>query len=74
MAYFHGSISSSALGMDTGLTVILPQDHPAEGQGRPCKALYLLHGLAQDATAWTRNTSIERYATEAGIAVVMPEV
>jgi len=36
--------------------------------------LYLLHGLSDDCTIWERRTSIERYATEKGIAVVMPEV
>lgn len=36
--------------------------------------LYLLHGLSDDCTIWERRTSIERYAAEQGIAVVMPEV
>ncbi|MDN5688743.1 MAG: esterase family protein [Brachybacterium sp.] len=36
--------------------------------------LYLLHGLSDDCTIWERRTSIERYAAEKGIAVVMPEV
>lgn len=34
--------------------------------------LYLLHGRTDDHSAWTRNTSIERYAVAAGVAVVMP--
>lgn len=36
------------------------------------KALYLLHGALDDYTAWLRNTVVERYAQEKGIAVVMP--
>jgi S-formylglutathione hydrolase FrmB len=36
--------------------------------------LYLLHGLSDDHTAWQRFTSIERYASAAGLAVVMPAV
>jgi S-formylglutathione hydrolase FrmB len=36
--------------------------------------LYLLHGLSDDASAWLRYSSIERYATECGVAVVMPQV
>ena len=36
--------------------------------------LYLLHGLSDDHTAWLRYTSIERYATARGLAVVMPAV
>jgi S-formylglutathione hydrolase FrmB len=36
--------------------------------------LYLLHGLSDDDTAWLRRTSIERYVSELGLAVVMPQV
>src|SRR5699024_3961991 len=46
----------------------------ADGRGRGVPVLYLLHGLSDDCTIWERRTSIERYATEKGIAVVMPEV
>jgi len=38
----------------------------------PPPVLYLLHGLSDDATAWVRYTSIERYAVARGLAVVMP--
>lgn len=34
--------------------------------------LYLLHGLSDDETIWLRRTSIDRYASEKGLAVVMP--
>src|SRR5699024_8347951 len=49
----------------------------ADGSSAPTPGvpvLYLLHGLSDDCTIWERRTSIERYATEKGIAVVMPEV
>jgi S-formylglutathione hydrolase FrmB len=36
------------------------------------KSLYLLHGLSDDQTIWIRRTSIERYANEYGICVIMP--
>ncbi|MEG2003404.1 MAG: alpha/beta hydrolase family protein, partial [Clostridia bacterium] len=36
------------------------------------KTLYLLHGMSDDHTIWQRRTSIERYASAYGIAVVMP--
>ena len=36
------------------------------------KTLYLFHGLSDDHTIWMRRTSIERYAAEKNIAVVMP--
>ena len=34
--------------------------------------LYLLHGALDDHSCWLRHTCIERYAEEAGMAVVMP--
>lgn len=73
---------SEALAMSTSMVVLLPQ--PAAGQigmagedtgdDRLPPVLYLLHGLSDDCTCWERRTSIERYAAEAGLAVVMPEV
>lgn len=41
-------------------------------QPRRIPALYLLHGALDDYTMWLRHTNIERYAEEAGIAVIMP--
>ncbi|MCC5842661.1 MAG: esterase family protein [Verrucomicrobia bacterium] len=68
--------------MQTGAAVIIPQpagarqigvDTVHQDQGTwPC--LWLLHGLSDDHTGWTRRTAIERYAEAAGIAVVMPDV
>ena len=73
MAVFSGVIRSEELGMDTGITVVLPYDQPAV-ENKPCKVLYLFHGLAQNATSWLRNSNVERYACEHNLAVVMPEV
>lgn len=36
------------------------------------KTMYLLHGMSDDQTIWQRRTSIERYVSQLGIAVVMP--
>ena len=38
----------------------------------PFPVLYLLHGLSDDHTAWTRRTSIERYVGGLPLIVVMP--
>ena len=40
----------------------------------PHPTLYLLHGLGDNSSTWTRQTSIERYAWTRNLAVVMPEV
>lgn len=74
MASFKGEIKSKVLDMDIALNVILPYDHPKDKMSRPCKVLYLLHGLSSSSASWMRWTSIERYAMKHGIAVIMPEV
>ncbi|MBE6599579.1 MAG: esterase family protein [Ruminococcaceae bacterium] len=51
-------------------TVILPEGIK---DGSTIPTLWLLHGKGDGHTTWSRNTSIERYAKERGIAVVMPD-
>ena len=64
--------------MSSQLDVILPQKtHGEIGIASAAKkekypVLYLLHGMTDNQSTWQRNTSIERYAAEKGIAVVMP--
>jgi len=52
------------------MTVFLPENLPAS----TVKVVYLLHGLADNCTGWSRYTSVERYARKYNLAVVMPEV
>jgi S-formylglutathione hydrolase FrmB len=62
------------------MTVILPEHTTTQigmtnvVHGHKHPTLYLLHGLSDDHTTWTRRTSIERYVSSLGIAVVMPQV
>lgn len=80
MALLRCDFFSEVLQLGTSMTVLLPQ--PAVAQvglgGRvvsaPPPLLYLLHGLSDDATGWTRYTSVERHAAARGLAVVMPQV
>ena len=79
MAYVQLHMYSPSLGMQTEVDVIVPQrDTVGEigvggnaGAGK-FKTLYLLHGLSDNQSIWHRRTSIERYATQYGICVVMP--
>ena len=79
MALITLNFYSEALGMQTEVMVILPQKS-SQGEigiannAGDCayKCLYLLHGLSDDHTIWLRRTSIERYAAQYGICVVMP--
>ncbi|MCQ2446017.1 MAG: esterase family protein [Clostridia bacterium] len=70
MALLNVNFFSDALGMSTSMNVILPEYVPGDESKYP--VLYLLHGMSDDQNAWCRFTSIERYARERGIAVVMP--
>lgn len=77
MAFCELRFHSDALGRAVSVNVILPEEAKTligmrTGAAASYKTLYLLHGLSDDHTIWERRTSIERYATERGIAVVMP--
>ena len=78
MALLHVDFFSDVLGMCTSADVILPQQTSGqigmEGKGAEgkLKTMYLLHGMSDDQTIWQRRTSIERYVSHLGIAVVMP--
>ncbi|MCM3128257.1 alpha/beta hydrolase [Paenibacillus provencensis] len=78
MAFMQCHFYSEVLGLNTTMHVILPQQtfsqigvDTKQGHG-PYPTLYLLHGLSDDDSIWLRRTSIERYASAMGIAVVMP--
>jgi len=71
MAILHVDFFSRALNRNARMDVILPD--AKSSAVRPWKTLYLLHGMTDDCTAWQRWTSIERYAEEQGIAVIMPD-
>jgi len=68
MAVIRCDFLAETLELGTSMTVVLPQAAELP------PVLYLLHGLGDDHTAWTRRTSIERYAVDRGLAVVMPQV
>ncbi|MDR2649410.1 MAG: esterase family protein [Clostridiales bacterium] len=78
MALMHVNFFSDVLGLSMSMDAIIPQT--AKNQigmkgiagGKPYKTLYLLHGMSDDHTIWQRRTSIERFAAELGVAVIMP--
>ncbi len=78
MALLHVDFFSDVLGMSAEMDVILPQQTRGQigMEGRAAdgkyKTVYLLHGMSDDQTIWQRRTSIERYVSRLGIAVVMP--
>ena len=79
MAFIELHYHSDVLMHGVTVNVVLPENAKTLiGMGGAAsteyKTLYLLHGLSDDQTIWMRRTSIERYASERGIAVVMPTV
>jgi putative tributyrin esterase len=83
MASIDCKFFSDTLGMSSSMRVLLPEPsvrqigRAASGEGAhggKHPVLFLLHGLSDDETIWTRFTSIERYVAALGLAVVMPNV
>ncbi|MDR3706848.1 MAG: alpha/beta hydrolase family protein [Capsulimonadaceae bacterium] len=64
---FHLSQTNSLSKM-VSFHAIVPQ-----GKKGPFPVLYLLHGMSDNNTAWTRRTSIERYVEDLPLIVVMPD-
>lgn len=80
MAFVDFHFFSETLGLTCAAHAILPQPTtrqigmPGGEQRETYPTLYLLHGLSDDHTIWTRRTSIERYAAARNLAVIMPAV
>ena len=79
MALVELKFFSQMLGMQQEVYVVIPQKSTngeigikGGSDSKEYKCLYLLHGLTDDHTIWLRRTSIERYAADYGICVVMP--
>lgn len=79
MALIELKFFSQTLGMQAEAYVVMPQKATAgeigingKSDSEKYKCLYLLHGLSDDHSIWLRRTSIERYAADYGICVVMP--
>ena len=79
MAFINLKFHSETLGMMTEVYVVIPQQQTngeigisTKAKDTKYKCLYLLHGLSDDHSGWLRRTSIERYASQHGICVVMP--
>ena len=71
----HCDFYSPVLKRNTHINVILPTPNETdENVKKDLKVLYLLHGLHGDECSWLHYSNIERYAYDAGIAVVIPGV
>ncbi len=75
MALIRLDHTPQTVGVCLPLYVIVPDPGAMkEVPVRERKLLYLLHGLSDDASAWTRYSSIETVANDYGLVVAMPSV
>ena len=78
MVLFRGDIKCRSLQRRTSISVILPADNihflqdTEEIVPKPYKTLYLLHGLYGSDDIFLANTSIQKFAEDNGIAIVIP--
>jgi putative tributyrin esterase len=70
MAFYRGTYYSPSVDMDHEVNIIIPDDIK---EGERLKSLYLLHGYMGNHQQWMRFTSIERYAWEKRMCIIMPE-
>lgn len=82
MALFHVGFISYTLLREVDINVVFPTmtipgsmgmngEKPTHAHKAPYPVLYLLHGMGNNYSVWGRYTSIERYAEERQICVVM---
>ena len=77
MAFIQCSFYSHILGMECNANVILPLGRKnvlPTAKKTDIPVLYLIHGFTEDYSVWIRRTSVERYASDKNIAIVMPNV
>lgn len=75
MALINMEFFSYYLGMDIPMTVLLPEKRgqkPENQSNKKYPVLYLLHGHADDNTAWIRKSNIEMLTRDFDLIVVMP--
>ena len=78
MVLFRGDIKCKSLQRRTSISVILPSDNihflqdKEEIVPQPYKTLYFLHGLYGSDDIVLANTSLQKFAEDNGIAIVIP--
>ena len=71
MALMQTRYYARSIDLAMGVNIVLPE-HTEAWQAPPA-VLYLLHGLSGDQSSWIAGSSIERYARDYNLAVVMPD-
>lgn len=75
MALMNFEFFSETLSLASEVNVVFSQRSKKQlGAKHKSPVLYLLHGLSDNHTGWTRKSSIERYVEDYDLIVVMPAV
>ncbi|MBK1875408.1 alpha/beta hydrolase [Pelagicoccus mobilis] len=75
MALMNFEFFSETLSLASEVNVVFSQRSKKQlGSDHKSPVLYLLHGLSDNHSAWLRKSSIERYAEEYDLTIVMPAV
>ena len=69
MACMNITRKSGFLRKETQLRILVPNGV----EKQPMKVLYLLHGLSDDSSCWTRFTGLELFVREEEVVIVMPD-
>lgn len=72
MAFIRTALFAETLEMSTDIDAVIPMAALRSSRDGKLPVLYLLHGLGGDHTEWTRQASVERYAEDKGIALILP--
>lgn len=70
MGILNLTFFAQSIKKQSGMVVLFPDRIATSG---PYPVLYLLHGLSDDHTMWTRMTSLERYARTLPLIIAMPD-
>lgn len=73
MAFFQIDLFSKTMDLSTRVDVVIPETIEA-GEVAAAPVVFLLHGLSDDCSAWSRLTRAEYFARKHKICLVMPEV
>lgn len=66
---FQGRLFSEVLQLDTGITILAPENL----QSPPQKVIYLLHGLCGDNASWAAYTMLPAYAQKSNAIFILPD-
>ncbi|MCY3035420.1 alpha/beta hydrolase [Aerococcus sp. Group 2] len=78
MTLLQTTLYSDSLRMDVHVNIIFPQNCARTPEDKrqslkpPYRVLYLLHGLSSNEDGWLRFTSLERYARDLDLVIVLP--